>query len=345
MKTELETLEAEVLDSIQPFSGPPAKVEQVYGGNTMQRTQTAYTTAVSVQHPRSIAKIAHNMMEESRMAGKSFYYRWQVNSKDGKKTVEGPSIDMTMALLRYYGNIALELEVDETPTHYLFKATVIDLESGMSSPRLFRQRKNQSMGGKMENDRQEDIVFQIGQSKAIRNAIRNVMPGWLVEKCLDIATEAELNKAGKENIIFARAKVLEFFAGFGVAPDRIEAERTRPVDQWTPQDIVDLRGMATALKEGRIGPEELFPQIKKPAEEIKDPEPVASSKGKKKNIDLTPVADPDEKKHHPLYCRKTDPAHGISPETCLECEDRKTGCQEYDDFLYEETQKNKNGGK
>ena len=337
MKTELETLEAEVLDSIKPFSSEtsllPKTPEWGYSGNTMQRTQTQYTTAVSVQQPRSIAKIAHNMMEESRMAGKSFYYRWQVNSKDGKKTVEGPSIDMTMALLRYYGNIALELEVDETPTHYLFKATVIDLESGMSSPRLFRQRKNQSMGGKMENDRQEDIVFQIGQSKAIRNAIRNVMPGWLVEKCLETATEAELNKAGKENIVFARAKVIEFFAGFGVSVDRIEAERTRPADQWTPQDIVDLRGMATALKEGRVSPETLFPLIKSVAEEkpeTKDQEP--SMKNKKKKSESTPDKPP-------ILCPATK--LGVFPDECNKCEESKNPdgvCQGYQDYIFDQDQ-------
>jgi|GEM_PF-1529549 len=262
MKNELATLEAEVLDAIQPFTGLPVKSEQViYGGNTMQQVRTAYTTAVSVQQPRSIAKIANNVFEEARLAGKSFYYRWKVNSKDGPKVVEGPSIDMTMALCRHYGNMANEVEVTETSTHFLFKATFIDLESGFSSPRLFRQRKNQNTGMK-DADRQEDIIFQIGQSKAIRNAVRNAMPAWLIERAIEIATDAELNKTNKENIHLARQKVIEFFGGYGVTADRIEAERDRPVDQWTPQDIVDLRGMATALKEGRIGPDELFPKTK-----------------------------------------------------------------------------------
>ena len=193
MKTELETLEAEVLDSIQPFSALPAKAEQVYGGNTMQRTQTAYTTAVSVQHPRSIAKIANNVFEEARLAGKSFYYRWTAKTKKGPKVIEGPSIDLTMALCRHYGNSAIDVQVEETATHFLFKATFIDLESGFSSPRLFRQRKNQGTG--MDDaDRQEDIVFQIGQSKAIRNAVRNSMAQWMIERAIDIATDAELNK-------------------------------------------------------------------------------------------------------------------------------------------------------
>jgi hypothetical protein len=270
MKSEIETLEAEVLEGIQPFSGLPVKAsgrdvtEQVIlSGGAMQQTKTAYTTAVTVQQPRSIAKIANNVLEEARLAGKSFYYRWTTKNKDGSKgVVEGPSIDMAMALCRHYGNCVVDVEATETSSHYMMKGLFIDLESGFTCPRLFRQRKNQGTGMK-DKDRQEDIIFQIGQSKAIRNAVVKAMPEWLIEKAIEVATEAELNKAKKENIHLARQKVIEFFSQYGVSADRIEAERKRPVDQWTPDDIVDLRGMATALKEGRASGEELFPPVTK----------------------------------------------------------------------------------
>jgi cell division septation protein DedD len=268
MKSEVETLEAEVLDSIQPFTGTPVAnnvADQVIlSGGAMQQTKTAYTTAVAVQQPRSIAKIANNVLEEARLAGKSFYYRWTVKNKDGSKSiVQGASIDLAMALCRHYGNCVVDVDASETATHYMMKGIFIDLESGFTCPRLFRQRKGQGIGMK-DKDRQEDIVFQIGQSKAIRNAVIKAMPEWLIERAIEVATEAELNKAKKENPYLARQKVIEFFGQYGVTPDRIEAERKRPIDQWTPDDIVDLRGMASALKERRIGPEELFPPVVQP---------------------------------------------------------------------------------
>ncbi len=270
MGDEFETLEAEVLNQIQPFSGLPVKqggnvAEQVlYQGGAMQQVKTAYTTAVAVQQPRSIAKIANNILEEARLAGKSFYYRWTAKNKDGSKSVvQGPSIDLAMAMCRHYGNCVVDVEAEETPSHYMMKGIFIDLESGFTCPRLFRQRKGQGIGMK-DKDRAEDIVFQIGQSKAIRNAIVKALPEWLIERAIEVATDAELNKAKKENIHLSRQKVIEFFSQYGVAADRIEAERRRPVDQWTPDDIVDLRGMATALKEGRAGADELFPPVQAP---------------------------------------------------------------------------------
>ena len=166
-----------------------------------------------------------------------------------------------MCLARNYGNCVIDIEGTETPTHYMIKGVFIDLESGFTCPRLFRQRKGQSLGGKMEKDldRQEDIVFQIGQSKAIRNAIVRAMPRWLMDRAIETAKEAEIQKIKAESPAFARAKVLSFFDEYGISQDRIEAKVKKAADKWVAEDIADLRASATALKEGRITADELFP--------------------------------------------------------------------------------------
>jgi len=264
---EKKTLEPEILDGIKPFSGLPDEMsageKMLKEGKALQKTQTSYTTAIVVQKPRSIARVAHNVLEEAKLAGASFYYGWTANTKNGPVRIEGPSIDLAMCLARHYGNCAIDIDGTETPTHFVLKGVFIDLESGFTCPRLFRQRKSQSLGRKMNKDieRQEDIVFQIGQSKAIRNAIIRAMPAWLIEQAIEMAKQAELGKIRPENIHLARTRVLNFFAPYGVTPERIEAKVGRKVDEWTAQDIVDLRGMATALKEGRVSAEELFPPI------------------------------------------------------------------------------------
>lgn len=266
----------------------------------MQRVQTSYVTAIRVQQPRSITKIVNNVLQEAALAGKSFYYRWEVWDKEkGRKVpIEGPSIDLAMCVARNYGNAATDITVEETPTHYLFKGIFIDLETGFTCPRLFRQRKKQKLSDKMDAERQEDIVFQIGQSKAIRNAVVKAMPEWLFEQAIERAKAAELGKIKPDNIHIARQKVLDFFYPYGVTQDRIEAERGKPADKWIPQDIVDLRGMATALKEGRVGPDELFPPVVS-APEPKDDHPKRGRKPKdtqpEQPAELVKVVDePDE---------------------------------------------------
>ena len=136
----------------------------------------------------------------------------------------------------------------------------------------------------MNADRQEDIVFQIGQSKAIRNAIVRAMPKWLRDQMIEASKAAELGKIKPDNIHMARVNVMDFFARYGVTQNQIEEERDKKADEWGPQDIVDLRGMATALKEGRISAEKLFLQGEKepPTTEKKDLEPATKEPQKAK---------------------------------------------------------------
>ena len=261
-----EALNPEILNGIQSFSGTPEEMSAgerlIAEGKTLQRTQVSYVTAVKVQESRSLTKVTHNVLEEAKLAGASFYYGWPVTNKDGSiSKIEGPSIDLAMCLARNYGNCAIDVEGTETLTHYMLKGIFIDLESGFTCPRLFRQRKCQSMGLKNQ-DRQEDIVFQIGQSKAIRNAVIRAMPEWLITQAIEIAKSAELGKIKGENLALSREKVLSFFAPYGITQDRIEDKINKKADIWTAENIAELRGMATALKEGRVSADELFPIVK-----------------------------------------------------------------------------------
>ncbi|MCP3967528.1 MAG: hypothetical protein GY718_14445 [Lentisphaerae bacterium] len=259
-----ESLSLDVLEGIQTFAGPSKLPEVIEQGQALQQVKTQYTTAVKVQEPRSIARFASNVMQEAALAGSSFYYGWTV--KGGNK-IEGGSIDLAMCLFRNYGNCVIDMEVTETNTHYLFKAYFVDLETGATLSRLFRQRKSQKLG-KFDQDRAEDIAFQIGQSKAERNVVLKAMPGWLTDQAINKAKEAALSRIKPENMHLARQNVITFFAEYGATQDRIEDTLSRKADEWTAQDIVDLRGMATALKEKRISVDELFPKIDKTSESL-----------------------------------------------------------------------------
>lgn len=329
-----ESLELELLDSIKPFSTPLQSVQDIQG-QALQQTKTAYVTAVKVQEPRSIAKVTKNVLQEAKLAGSSFYYRWEVKNKTGRKSiVQGPSIDLTMCIARNYGNCALDIEVQETLTHYLFKGVFIDLESGFTVPRLYRQRKRQDIGSGYGDERAEDIVFQIGQSKAQRNAIDKAAPGWLIDQAIEEARQAEINKIKPENLHIARSRVLDFFATYGITQERIEAKLERKADLWTPEDIADLRASSTGLKEGRIGPDELFPQIKSEEKEKPEPDPVIKdkiSKAKEK-----PSEDPKTNGNGTDYIFCPDQKNGGRKPVgvCEKC-DKQEKCQTYQEWKFE----------
>jgi hypothetical protein len=228
-------------------------------GQALQQIKTQYVTAVRVQVPRDIGKIREAVLKEAELAGASFYYGWDVKGKGPKTRIEGPSIDMAMSLVRNYGNCVLENRVTQDETHFTFEAALIDLETGTTINRLFRQRKKQSLGGKMEADRQEDIVFQIGQSKAGRNVVVRAMPGWLVEQAIEAAKVGEVKRIDVKTLPETRQRAVKFFASHGVELKRIEKALEKPLDKWMAEDIVELRGMMTAIKEGRGSVDDLFP--------------------------------------------------------------------------------------
>ena len=285
---------------------------------------------MAVQRPRSIARVVSKVLEEARLAGESFYYYWEVEDRQkGRKVpVEGPSIDLAMSLARNYENCAVDVDVTETPTHYNFKGVFIDLQTGFTYTRLFRQRKSQKLSARMEGDRQEDIVFQIGQSKTQRNAITRAMPGWLVEKAIETAKQAVLSGISPETIHLARLKVIDFFSKYGVSQAQIEAERGRVIDHWTPRDIVDLRGMATALKEGRVSAAEIFPAVQ-PAPGGEPPVPSAEAATSESTaVDPgrpPPVAKPGRKgaqaPPNTILDQGLLPAEGTPPELTKPCPD------------------------
>lgn len=274
---EAELVDDDILGSIVPFSGDPlpAKPVEVIGaGRTMQRVQSGYTTAVAVQKPRSLSVVAKNVLAEAQMAGESFYYGWNQSGKH----IEGPTVNLAYAIARNYGNCAIETDVEETASHYMVKAVFIDLETGFSCPRTFRQRKSLDMG-KMDKDRVEDIALQIAESKAVRNAIVKAMPSWLIEKAIDIAKDA-VKKGVGANIVESRAKALKIWEGVGVTQERIEGVYGA-IDTWTPEALAAMKGNWSAYKEGRISLTELFPESKPPeAAEKKSTKATANVKTK-----------------------------------------------------------------
>ena len=89
----------------------------------------------------------------------------------------------------------------------------MDLETGFTLDRQFRQAKKWTVHGKFDESRKEDIRFQIGQSKAVRNVILNALPSILIDKAMTAA------KAG----VMAKVKAFVKTKGLPAAVDAILA--------------------------------------------------------------------------------------------------------------------------
>jgi hypothetical protein len=268
---------ADVRDSRSADITEEAAAAIVGSGQAMMRTQTEFSTAITVQRPRDRKQVQAAVLVEAELAGDDFFYSWTTKNKDNSRgLVEGLSIEGAMILARNWGNCAIptELTVD-APTHWIIRATFVDLETGFNVPRLFRQRKSQSLGGKMDADRQMDIAFQIGQSKAQRNAIDKAMPNWLKEAALSKAKETSEGKFS--NVAEANAKALAVYARIGVTQAQLEEKLGLKIEHWTARDHVSLSGLFRAIRDRQTTVAEEFPKGEAPAQEEKKDAPAAKS--------------------------------------------------------------------
>lgn len=251
----METEGLEVL----PRGLSPAS-ELIAGGNTLRKMQTEFTTAVAVQKPRDRKLIVRACEEEAAIAGDEFYYAWTVKSKDGPKLVEGLSIQAALAAARNWGNCAIPCHYEESSNSYTFTATFLDMETGFNLQRTYKQRKSPNIGMK-DVERAEDIVFQIGQSKAIRNVILNALPSWLTSKMLIKAKEEVVGKIRKMGIPVAKEKALAFFKKYSIETERIEKKLGKQLIGWNEEDLALLQGAMTAMSTGQESAASLFPAI------------------------------------------------------------------------------------
>lgn len=239
--------------------------EIISSGNALQKTASEFTQAITIQKPRQRLEIIKACEEEAAIAGEEFYYSWTVKSKNGRSTlVEGLSIGGAIAAARNWGNCALPCHVEETPEHYLFTAAFVDFETGFNMQRVFKQRKEQNIGMK-DTARAEDITFQIGQSKALRNVALNAMPSWLTKKMLDKAKQQVVAAITKMGLPVARQKALDFFEQHGVDIDRVEKKMAKKHSHWNAEDLAIIKGAMSSLINGQESADSLFPAVNEEA--------------------------------------------------------------------------------
>jgi hypothetical protein len=190
-------------------------------------------------------------------AGEDWYYRFPVRKKvrdeeTGKEEwvteyIEGPSIKCANNVSRLYGNCDIDTRVFDAGSHYMFYARFMDLETGYSLVRPFQQRKSQK-AMKTDAGRQEDIVFQIGASKAIRNVTTNAIEFFTTFAWTE-AKNSIIEKVGKK-LEYYRTRVIERLAEMRIDIRRVEIVRGRPAKDWLATDVARTIAELQAIQDG-----------------------------------------------------------------------------------------------
>jgi hypothetical protein len=187
----------------------------------------------------------------------------QLNPETGKDEwvvdyIEGPSIKCANAVSRLFGNNDTDVRVFDTGTHWLFYARFMDLETGYCLTRPFQQRKNQgSVRG--DSGRAEDIAFQIGTSKAIRNVTCNALE-FFTSFAADEAKRSIVEKVG-EKLDYYKKRVSDRLQEIGIDIKRVEHARGRALKDWLATDVARTIAELQAINDGMATADETYPPL------------------------------------------------------------------------------------
>lgn len=231
------------------------------GNNIELKSMNSNLGAMRVAVPRNMAAVFARIDMAAQAGGQ----RWQyaIPFKDRRKgttqLVTGPSIGCALDIARAYGNCTVDVErVEETPGGWVFHAVFLDIETGFRLGRPFRQRRDQNTGGYGgDASRAEDIMFQIGASKAIRNVTVNALRG-VVDEALDRAGNRLTDKIEKnrgEVVTRLRRRLDELSIEVG----RVERMFGRKIDDMKAVHLAQVVKILQAIGDDMVSADDAFP--------------------------------------------------------------------------------------
>lgn len=211
--------------------------------------------ATARAYPRDIARCVSDIDETIRALGpelaESLYYVLAHYKDDEGRPVEGPSVRMAEVCAGAWGNLRIKSEIVEDGSgngkRVVVRAMAWDLERNIA---ISAERSASIIGKRGRySDNMITTTILATTGKAKRDAIFSVIPKHIV-KSLTVSAKQLATQAG--DLPDRRVKLLKFFAGKGVHEDRVLAYLgVDSVDDITPVQLADMRGIANAIKDGQ----------------------------------------------------------------------------------------------
>jgi len=225
---------------------------------------------MAMQRPRNWDQVRQDIVRECRRPSfahnKSAYYRKPIGAG-----VEGLGIRFVEVALRCMTNVLVETSmIFEDDAKEVHRVSVTDLESNLTYPLDVRVSKtverskpmddgsyfsvrNNSYGKKVftvaAND--DDLLNKRAAliSKAIRTLGLRIVPGDLQDEAEVIIKEVRMNEASRDPGA-ERKRIADAFGEIGVKASDLVSYLGHSLDACSPQELVDLRGIYGAIKDG-----------------------------------------------------------------------------------------------
>lgn len=219
--------------------------------------------ATARRFPRDIKQF---MTEVQTLAGitpdvaASCFYRLKRKDKDGTtKTIEGPSIRFAELIAGSWRNLRVQSRITHEDASFVYAAgTCLDVERNVGI-QMETRRRITSKEGRRFGDDMIAVTANAASAIALRNAIFRVVPKALWEPLLEDTIKIAIGDS--KSFADRKQKALALFQGkYGLTPDQIAKYLEIPnLEAMTVEHIGDLKGLATALRDGETTIDKEFP--------------------------------------------------------------------------------------
>lgn len=240
----------------------------------LTRSEIDVQVATAHQYPRNLAQVLNNIetlatMDEDTAASCFYTLRRQ------GKVIEGASVRMAEIIASSWGNLRVQARIIGNDGKVITAQGVChDLENNYATS-VEVKRRITGKDGKTFSDDMQVVTGNAACAIAMRNALFKVVPSALVKRVIDKAKKVSLGES--LTLEQSRQKMMEYYKTIGVEVNQIlDYLSIEKVEEINIDMVVELRGLANAIKEGTTTVGEAFaPKIdvekaKKVAEKFKD---------------------------------------------------------------------------
>jgi hypothetical protein len=213
--------------------------------------------ATARQYPRSIKRFRTEMMDMVTLTEKIAEECIYALPRDGK-TIEGPSARFAEVAASAWGNCrAGARTVSEENDFVVAQGVFHDLERNVAITYEVKRRIVNKYGKRFGAD-MIGVTANAACSIALRNAILKGIPKAFWSEMYDAARKAAIGDV--KTLANKRAEMMLYFQKMGVTPEMIfSVLSVAGVEDIGMDELVTLKGMATAIKEGDTTVEQAFP--------------------------------------------------------------------------------------
>lgn len=208
------------------------------------------------KYPRSVDRALKEALTLATLDEETAASMFYVLPRGGKR-IEGPSARLAEVMAYSWGNLRADADiVAEDRTHVTAMGTCFDLEKNVAIRVRVKRRITNKQGKRFDED-MIGVTSNAGISIALRNAVFKVIPAALVKKVYESARQASIGKGG--TITQKRQNAMDWFAKVGVTEQQVfDVLGVRGMDDIGEDELIQLRGLRTAIKDGETTVEQAF---------------------------------------------------------------------------------------